>query len=149
LAVRAKYEGPGSWYSRFEGVFAPGYGVTPFAGASIAALILRDLRRGWGYDDYGRRIPVNEGVAKSRLLYLIPLCEKHMRHSPQCDEVRKVVYYAVEHKALPPGTEVWLAGPNAAKVAEEIRRYGIASNVHVMTVATPQVIEVPIVRRRK
>jgi len=128
---RNKYEGPRSWYAIYEGVFVPGKGVDRYTAASIAALILRDLKRGWTYDSYGRRIPMTRELARRRLIYLIALARKHYG-AKEMKEVEELVRYVLEYWRLPPYAVVYLAGPNARKVAEELKRLGIAARVVVV-----------------
>ncbi|RLG82909.1 MAG: hypothetical protein DRO39_09005 [Thermoprotei archaeon] len=131
MGRRNIYEGPGSWYAIYEGCFVPGKGVDRYTAASIAALILRDLRRGWSYDDRGRRVAMTRDLARRRLIYLIALARKHSGPR-EMREVEEVVRYAAEYGRLPPYAVVLLAGSRAREVAEELRRMGIASRVVVL-----------------
>ena len=139
--ARNKYEGSRSWYAVYEGVFVPGGGVNRYTAASIAALILRDLRRGWTYDENGRRIKMDPGLAKQRLVYLIALAKKHYGDVEK-REVEEIVRYVLEHGRLPPYAVVHLAGPRAREVADELRRLGIASRVVVVEPVRPVAVGV-------
>ena len=129
--ARNIYEGPSSWYAVYEGCFVPGKGVDRYTAASIAALILRDLRRGWSYDDRGRRVAMTRDLARRRLIYLIALAKRHSGPR-EMREVEEVVRYALEYGRLPPYAVVLLAGSRAREVAEELRRMGIAGRITVV-----------------
>lgn len=119
------YSGPGSAYAVYEGVYAPEGGVDLVAAASIAALILRDMRRGWGYDRRGDRVKVTPLTAARRLRYLVPLCVKHGGRG--CSLVRDLVERALATGRIPPeyAPYVRLEGRNAAPVYRELAARGI------------------------
>jgi hypothetical protein len=115
------YQGPGSVYARMEGVWAPGSGIRSLeSAASIAALILRDYRRGWTYDHYGNVIPMTWDLARRRLVYLYPLAIKHGAPNPEA--VRDLAFRAAATGALPPEYLRYarLEGPQARRVALEL-----------------------------
>lgn len=118
------YVGSGSAYARREGVYVPGSGVTSETVGGIIALILRDARRGWGYNDRGLKVRLSRRAAASRLRYLVALAAKH---GGPVAKVREAVRYALREGAVPPWLKVRLAGRGAARVGEELVRRGITS----------------------
>jgi hypothetical protein len=119
------YQGGRSAYARFEGAYAPGSGVSLATAVPIAALILRDLRRGWTYDHGGSRVPMTPELARRRLWYLYPLCIKHTGSG--CEHVMRLAALAFLRRQIPPEYAhlVRLEGPNAARVMAELARLGI------------------------
>ena len=78
MARRKVYQGYNSCYAVKEGVWIPDKGVSPRTLPSFIALILRDLKRGYTYQDGTcRKIRMNEKLALKRLNYLIALSKKH------------------------------------------------------------------------
>ena len=149
-----KYEGHLSAYARNEGVWVPGYGVNPVTAAGIAALILRDYRRGWTYDSRGRRIPMDKALFRERLFYLIALSAKHYHNPELTREVKQLVEYVYRNLRLPPWAIPVLTGPNARRVADELIRMGIAKAVRVRPTPAPRVwkpvpVSVPVPRVRR
>ncbi len=105
---RPKYVGIHSCYARREGVYVPGEGVTPRTAPGIAALILYDLYRGWGYNSRCEKIPMTRHLAVKRLAYMKTLARKHdPRDAPV---VYQLVDYVLRNWSLPPGVYVELAG---------------------------------------
>jgi hypothetical protein len=94
------YMGPRSCYARHEGIYVEGSGVGVDEAAGIAMLILRDLRRGWGYDKGCRRITIDPVRAIQRLRYLIPLATKH-RGSAEAERVKQLVEHVTETGTIP------------------------------------------------
>ena len=95
------YEGPHSCYAVKEGVWVPGVGVNAATAVGIAALILRDLRRGWTYSHACREIPMTHNLFVRRLNYLIALARKH--YGPRIVSfIRELVDYVLIHRRLPP-----------------------------------------------
>ena len=104
-----------------EGVYAPGSGIRDISSAaSIAALILRDYRRGWTYDRDGSVIPMAWDKARRRLTYLYALAIKH--GARDLNAIRDLAVRAAATGTLPPeySRYVKLAGPQARKVAVEL-----------------------------
>jgi len=118
------YMGPGSAYAKREGVYVPGRGVDLQTGVSIAALILRDLRRGWSYDHSGRVVEVDRDLAWRRLRYLYPLC---LKHTGDCERLREALVRIMVSGRIPPEYAhlVRLEGPAAHVVASELEALGI------------------------
>jgi len=78
MSRRNIYQGKGSCYALKEGVFIPGGGVNQDTLPSFIALILRDLERGYTYDNSDcRRIRMTEDLALKRLNYLVALSRRH------------------------------------------------------------------------
>jgi hypothetical protein len=120
---RPIYEGARSAYARMEGAWVPGRGVRDAgAAASIAALIVRDYRRGWTYDHYGNVVPMTWDLARRRLLYLIPLAVKHGASQRDLRLIRDLVYRAAATGELPPEylPLVRLEGPQAERILAEL-----------------------------
>ena len=119
------YQGSGSAYARFEGVYAPGRGVSLETAVPIAALILRDWRRGWTYDRSGARVPMTAELARRRLWYLYPLCIKH--GGSRCERVAQLAEKVYLTRRVPPEYAhlVTLGGPRAGAVLEELARMGV------------------------
>jgi hypothetical protein len=120
---RPIYEGTRSAYARMEGAWVPGRGVGDAgAAASIAALIVRDYRRGWTYDHYGDAVPMTWDLARRRLLYLIPLAVKHGASRRDLRLIRDLVYRAAATGELPREylPLVRLEGPQAERILAEV-----------------------------
>lgn len=119
------YSGPNSAYAVYEGVYAPEGGVDLVAATSIAALILRDMRRGWGYDKKGDMVKVTPLTAARRLRYLVPLCVKH---KGDCSLVKDMVERTLAEGRIPSEYVrfIRLEGRNAAAVYRELAAKGIA-----------------------
>lgn len=79
MGRRNIYEGPNSCYAIKEGVYVPGVGINEKTAAGIAALLLRDLKRGYTYDHSCRKIRMTYRLFVRRLNYLIALARKHYR----------------------------------------------------------------------
>jgi hypothetical protein len=127
-----KYEGPFSCYAKREGVYVPGNGVNRYTAPAIAALILYDLYRGYGYDSRCERIKMTPMLADKRLRYLIPLARKH---APQdLPYVERLVHYVRRTGKLPP-VPIRLAGLESRirAIKETLARAGI---LPVATVTT-------------
>jgi tRNA A37 methylthiotransferase MiaB len=78
MAGRKVYQGHSSCYAKKEGVWIPDKGVSPRTLPSFIALILRDLKRGYTYQQGTcRKIRMDEKLALKRLNYLIALSKKH------------------------------------------------------------------------
>ena len=120
---RNVYQGASSCYGRYEGVWVPGSGVTPETLPSFIALIVRDVFRGWGYDEEGcAKVKMDVGRGISRLQYLIALAKKHSGDVGKVftDEALERLY---KEYRMPPGvTKVRLAGykDSLDKVAREV-----------------------------
>ena len=71
------YTGPNSVYARRHGVYCPGPGVNVKTARCILNMIDRELRRGWTYDQRGRRIKMTPKLAARRAVYMIALARKH------------------------------------------------------------------------
>jgi len=80
------YQGRQSCYARKEGVYITGSKVTPQNMKTFARLILRDLRRGWTYNESCRKIKMTKKLAIKRLAYLKALCVKHTGREEACDK---------------------------------------------------------------
>jgi len=116
------YQGRSSCYARYEGVWVPGSGVNPETLPSFIALIVRDLRRGWGYDESCSKVSVDVDRAVTRLQYLVALAKKH---SGEVGEVytKEALERLFKEFRLPQGvTRVRLAGYRGSldRVAGEV-----------------------------
>ena len=80
------YTGRDSVYAQRHGRYCPGPGVDVRTARCILKMIDAELRRGWTYDERGRRIRMTPALAKKRALYLIALARRH--HGPE--EARRV-----------------------------------------------------------
>lgn len=95
------YEGPHSCYAVREGVWVPGVGVNVASAVGIAALILRDYKRGWTYSHACTEIPMTHNLFVRRLNYLIALARKH--YGPRIVHfIRDLVDFVLIHGRLPP-----------------------------------------------
>ena len=133
MARRRKdiYTGSGSVYARMEGAYVPERrGVDLRTAASIAALILRDLKRGWTYDHYGNVVNMNWDLARRRLYYLVPLCVKHAKlggFAHECSDIYELARTAVLRGRLPAkyARMVRLSGPKARAIMKSLAGAGI------------------------
>ena len=143
MTRRNKYVGPSSCYAIKEGAYVPrleGYvgkgGVNLATYFSILALILRDYLRGWTYDSECNEEKMDRELMYDRWRYEIALCYRH-EDRDVCDALKKATWNdktVLEEQRLPDFAEVYLAGPNAEKVAEDLVRMGIArwSQIHIL-----------------
>lgn len=115
------YVGPSSAYARNEGVWVQGYGVTEETVGGLIALILRDMARGYGYDESGNPIRVTPALGAQRLNYLIALSAKHRGG----ENVRRAAEYAKRNLRVPPWVKLNIAGPNAQRVLRELLDLGV------------------------
>jgi hypothetical protein len=116
---------PRSCYAVHEGAYVPGKGLTEETFLSVMALILRDLKRGWSYDDRCNMVPFTKGYALQRTVWAGALAFTHTDKDVAralMDLGREVL----ENERLPDWAIITLAGPNARKIAEELVRLGIA-----------------------
>lgn len=101
------YMGRDSCLARREGVYVRRLrrpGIDTFKEAvGIAALVLRDYRRGYGYEDRAGcgRISFTRELAEKKLRYIIPLSVRHGASDRVLEKIEKLVGYAVKHKKLP------------------------------------------------
>jgi hypothetical protein len=79
------YQGRDSCYGRKEGTYITGSKVTPSNMKTFVRFILRDLKRGWTYNESCRRIKMSRKLATRRLIYLKALCIKHTGKEEACD----------------------------------------------------------------
>jgi hypothetical protein len=79
------YQGRDSCYAKKERTYITGSKVTPSNMKTFARLILRDLRRGWTYNESCRKIKMTKKLAIKRLAYLKALCVKHTGREEACD----------------------------------------------------------------
>jgi len=122
MGRRNIYQGPSSCYGRNEGAWVPGSGVRPEYLSSFIALIVRDMSRGYTYDNECRVVRADPSYLISRLQYLIALAKKHGGEEAKIYTEEALERLYREYK-LPPGvTRVKLAGyPGALdRVAREI-----------------------------
>lgn len=105
------YQGPSSCYARNEGVWVPGSGVLPEYLPSFIALIVRDMARGYTYDEETcepKRVDPSHLI--NRLQYLIALAKKHGDKIAKIYTKEALERLYGEYK-LPPGvTRIKLAG---------------------------------------
>ena len=117
------YQGPSSCYGRREGVWVPGSGVLPEYLPSFIALIVRDMARGYTYDEETCELKkVDPAYLIGRLQYLIALAKKHGGEEAKVYTEEALERLYREFK-LPPGvTRIKLAGyrDSLDKVAREI-----------------------------
>jgi len=129
------YQGPSSCYGRYEGVWVPGSGVTPEHLPSFIALIMRDVYRGWGYDETCAKVPVDVERGISRLQYLIALAKKHSGEVGKIYTEEALERLYREYRMPPDVTEVRLAGyrdvlDRVAKEVEEILGVRVRKEYH-------------------
>ncbi len=79
------YQGRDSCYAKKERTYITGSKVTPSNMKTFVRLILRDLRRGWTYNESCRKIKMTKKLAIKRLAYLKALCVKHTGREEACD----------------------------------------------------------------
>jgi len=123
---RNKYIGQRSCYATYEDVYVPGRGLTEETFLSVMALILRDVKRGWSYDDHCNRIPFSKSYALQRAVWAGALSFTHTDKQVAralMDLGREVL----EQERLPDWARIAIAGRNAGKVAGELIALGIAS----------------------
>lgn len=147
MVRRNKYVGENSCYAMNEGVYVPkSDGVVKFNFPSIIALIIRDYKRGFSYDDQCREIPFDKGYAEARGIFAGSLAHTFMY--PNREEAKKLMdagRRAIRSGRLPPDWVVYLSGRNAGKLRDELVRYGIVSRSQVVVI--PE--EVKKTRKRK
>ena len=103
------YTGPNSVYAKKHGVYCPGPGVSVSAARCILIMMDRELRRGWTYDQKGRRIRMTPKLAARRAVYMIALAKKH--------------YGATEARRVAEIVRDWLRRRGLTRVAaRELRR---------------------------
>ena len=102
------YQGPRSCYARREGLYVrrarrPGIDTLGEA-AAIAALILRDLKRGYTYEGRScKRVKMTRKLAARRLNFLRLLARKHGAPKRVVRAVDSLVEYVLEKWRLPGG----------------------------------------------
>jgi len=135
MGRRNKYIGPESCYAVREDVYVPRVdsGLNESTFFSVMALILRDLRRGWSYDDYCNVMPFTKGYALQRVVWGGALA-----YTFTDKEVSKVLMELgreiLESGRLPEWAPVLLEGSNAEKLAEELARLGVVTRDQVKVV---------------
>ena len=122
---RNKYIGRRSCYAVHEGAYVPGKGLTEETFLSVMALILRDVKRGWSYDDHCNRIPFSRNYALQRVVWAGALSFTHT-DKEVARSLMGLGREILEQEKLPEWARVFLAGKNAKKVAEELVALGIA-----------------------
>lgn len=136
-----KYIGRRSCYAKRENVYVPDLdGVSTDVAPSILALILRDIMRGYTYDDNCNLIPIQPEYGVARAKYLIALAKKHSG-ALESERVRELVDRVLSEGYIPPEYTVILAGPRAREVARELVRSGIVRERQVR-VQEPQRVAV-------
>jgi len=136
---RNKYIGKRSCYATHEGAYVPGRGLTEETFLSVMALILRDVKRGWSYDDHCNRMPFSKSYALQRAVWAGALSFTHTDKQVAralMDLGREVL----EQERLPDWARVAIAGRNARKVAEELIALGIASPGQVEVIEEGEVV---------
>ena len=121
---RNKYIGPRSCYASEEGAYAPGKGLTEETFFTVLALILRDVKRGWSYDDKCNRIPFSKDYALQRVIWGGALAHTHTERDV-AGVLMEVGREVLEQERLPEWALVLLAGPRAGELAEELVSLGI------------------------
>ena len=121
MTRRNIYQGPNSCYARHEGVWVPGSGVTPRTLPSFVALILRDMKRGWSYNENCDVINFTPGHAVDRLNYLIALARAHSGVRAE-DIARKTLDEIYREFDLPRVVELEGYSESLEKVARELER---------------------------
>ncbi|BAA79706.1 hypothetical protein APE_0730 [Aeropyrum pernix ovoid virus 1] len=102
------YQGPKSCYARKEGVYVrrarrPGIDTLAEA-AAIAKLILRDLRRGYTYENRScKRIKMTKELAVRRLNFLKLLARRHRAPRMIVEATDFLVEYVLREWRLPRG----------------------------------------------
>ncbi|MCE4608827.1 MAG: hypothetical protein F7C36_00385 [Desulfurococcales archaeon] len=108
------YQGRNSCYARREGIYVkrarkPGIDTLAEA-AAIAKLILRDLRRGYTYEDKTcRKTKMTRRLAVRRLNFLKLLARRHKAPKRIVEAVDMLVDYVLEYWRLPGGDIATLA----------------------------------------
>jgi len=123
MAGRKVYQGHNSCYAKKEGVWIPGKGVSPRTLPSFIALILRDLKRGYTYQQGTcRKIRMDEDLALKRLNYLIALSKKHYGSKAK-KLTEKSLRKLVSGFKLPRGSVKLTGDPSSLKrVVGELKR---------------------------
>jgi len=140
-----KYIGPESCYARNERAWVPRIretGVTPENFWSVIALIIRDLRRGWGYGEGCARIPMTLGRALQRAQYNAALLAANIPDKEYARQLLRQGVEAVRQGRLPPNATVYLAGQNAEKLRQELIGLGIARPEQVKTMSVWEALAV-------
>jgi hypothetical protein len=102
------YQGPRSCYARREGVYVrrarrPGVDTLAEA-AAIARLILRDLRRGYTYENRTcRKVRMTKALAVRRLNFLKLQARRHGAPKRIVEAVDTLVEYVLREWKLPEG----------------------------------------------
>ena len=103
------YQGSNSCYAQYEGIYVkrisePGIDTLTEA-AGILALILRDYRRGWTYDDVSskkcRKIPMDPELFARRTNYVLTLAHRHRAPPSVIRRIEDLVQYVIKYKRLP------------------------------------------------
>jgi len=144
--VSNKYIGTESCYAKNEKVWVPrigGSGVNENTFWSIIALVLRDYKRGYTYDDYCNIIPMDYGRAYGRILYAGALAHSFIDKRVARELLRKGLE-SLKTGRLPPDAVVHLAGDNAESIARELVAYGIASPNQIKTYSVWEALRVGV-----
>ncbi len=102
------YQGKDSCYAKREGIYVrrarrPGIDTLAEA-AAIARLVLRDLRRGYTYENGTcRKVKMTKRLAKRRLIFLGLLARRHRAPRRIVEAVDALVEYVLREWKLPGG----------------------------------------------
>jgi len=99
------YLGPRSVYARKEGIYVkprekPGIDTIKEA-AGILYLILRDFRRGWSYNQHGKKVKMTPKLFALRVRYVFPLSRKHGASKREQAVILKLINHVLANKSLP------------------------------------------------
>ena len=103
--MRSIYLGRSSAYAVREGVYVKDVrkeGIDVFSeAAGIAYLVLRDYRRGYTYDHYGKKIKMSRELFMRRLRFIIPLARKHGATKSTLKRIYALVKFVAKRNKLP------------------------------------------------
>ena len=136
MVKRKVYQGYSSCYAKKEGVWIADKGVGPRTLPSFIALILRDLKRGYTYQEGTcRKIKMDEKLAMKRLHYLIALSKKHYgsRAKEYTEESLKRL---VSDFKMPRGSVRLTGDPSSLKRVESELKRMFGSKLKIKTYKT-------------
>jgi len=129
-----KYIGPESCYAKKEDVYIPRIdsGLNEATFFSVMALILRDLRRGWSYNDNCNITPFSKSYALQRAIWggALTFTFTDIEVAKVLMELSRVI---LETGRVPEWAPIILTGKNSEKLKEELVNLGIARPGQIKT----------------
>ncbi len=100
------YQGRDSCYARKAGTYVrrierPGIDTIDEA-VALAHMCLKDLRRGWTYEQGTcRKIRMTVKLFERRVKYILTLARKHGASKRELEVIKRLVNYVLKHRKLP------------------------------------------------